>query len=86
MSDAPPKKRRNRSPSEPKPLYIFIQVNDDQGNPIKLEMDHVKLVAVERTAETAIKYMNNPKYPNTVCLQTMLAPTRTAQAMKEAAE
>lgn len=82
VSDAatpPTKAKRKRSPSVAKPAFFVIQILDDNGEPTAFDKRKVKLVAVERNAETVMEMMDNAKYPNAFYLRGIVPVARVGQ-------
>lgn len=75
----PAKAKRKRSPSVAKPAFFVIQILDDNGEPTAFDKRKVKLVAVERNAETVMEMMDNAKYPNAFYLRGIVPVARVGQ-------
>jgi hypothetical protein len=77
---APEKKaKRKRSPSVAKPAFFVIQIVDDAGNPVPFDKRRVKLLRVERNAETVMEMMDNTEYPNAFYLRGIVPVARVGQ-------
>lgn len=77
-ADTPtPKVKRKRSPSVAKPAFFVIQVLNDAGEPVPFDKRHVKLVSVERSAETVMEMMENGTHQHAFYLRGIVPVTRT---------
>lgn len=83
VSQVTGKKRRTRSPSEPKPAFVVVQLLDDEGNPTELDKKRLRVVAVERSAEKVMEMMEDGKHPHSLYLRVMIPITRTAAAARQ---
>src|SRR4051812_18338966 len=70
------KAKRKRSPSVAKPAFFVIQILDESGEPVQFDKRRVKLVAVERNAETVMEMMDNSRFPNAFYLRGIVPVTR----------
>jgi hypothetical protein len=84
--EVPAKRKRKRSASVAKPAFFIIQILDEDGDPIPFDKSRVRLVKVERNAESVMELMDNTTYPNAFYLRGIVPVTRPGQPMKAAAE
>jgi hypothetical protein len=76
-----PKKRRNRSPSVPKPAYFVIEILDEQGKPMEFSKKRIKLLAVERDLEKAVLMTDEEgDHPHAHWLRGIVPVTRQTAA------
>jgi len=84
--NAAPKQKRKRSPSVAKPAFFVIQVLDENGTPVKFDKSRIKLLAVERNAETVMEMMDNETHQHAFYLRGIVPVQRTSPQLKAAAE
>ena len=78
-SEQPPaKKRRSRSPSVAKPAFFIIQVLDDNGQPMPFDKKRVKIVSVERNAETVMELVESGNHQHAFYLRGIVPVARQA--------
>jgi hypothetical protein len=74
---APTKAKRKRSPSVAKPAFFVIQILGENGEPVAFDKKHIKLLAVERSAENVMELMENGSHPHAFYLRGIVPVART---------
>jgi hypothetical protein len=75
----PPKAKRKRTPSVPKPAFFIIQVLDEQGNPMQFDKKRIKLLSVQRDAEKTMELTEEGgPHPHAFYLRGIVPVTRQA--------
>jgi len=67
-----PKRKRNRSPSMPKPAFVIMQLLGDDNQPMQFDKRRVKVVAVERQAEKVLEAVESGAHPNAFYLRVIV--------------
>jgi hypothetical protein len=71
-----PKKRRSRSPSQPRPAYIVIQVLGEDGQPMPFDKSRIHILSVERVADKVLELTEGDKNPNAFYLRVIVPAGR----------
>ena len=73
-----PKAKRKRSASVAKPAFFIIQVLDEQGQPMAFDKKRVKIVSVERSAETVMELVESGNHPHAFYLRGIVPVARVS--------
>lgn len=74
-----PRKRRARTASPPKPVFIIVQILDEQGEVVPFNKSQLKIVGIERDAEVIMEKMENPAMGNAFYLRVVVPPNAPMQ-------
>jgi len=58
------KVKRTRAPSVAKPIYIVMQVVDENGNSISFNKEHIKVLAFEKSSDAVLALIEGKTNPN----------------------
>lgn len=75
---APVKAKRKRSPSVAKPAFFIIQIMDEQGQPMAFDKKRVKLLKVERSADSVLDLVESGTHPHAFYLRGIVPVARQA--------
>jgi hypothetical protein len=76
---APVKAKRKRSPSVAKPAFFIIQIVDEQGQPMAFDKKRVRIVSVERSAETVMELVESGKHQHAFYLRGIVPVARVTR-------
>lgn len=74
-----PRKRRPRTASPPKPVFVIVQVLGEDGNPVPFNKNQLKIVGVERDAEVVMEKMESAEKTNAFYLRIAIPATPPSQ-------
>lgn len=80
VTQVPTKRKRNRSPSTPRPAFVILQLLGGDGKPVAIDKKNLKVVAVERSAEKVMEAMEDGRHPNAVYLRVAIPSGAAARA------
>ena len=75
-SDGAPKQKRRRSASVAKPAFFIIQILDEDGQPTQFDKKRVKLLKVERSAESVMDMVESGDHPYAFYLRGIVPVAR----------
>jgi hypothetical protein len=72
------KAKRKRAPSVAKPAFFIIQIVDEQGQPMAFDKKRVRIVSVERSAETVMELVESGKHQHAFYLRGIVPVARVS--------
>lgn len=78
QTDAPKKAKRKRSPSVAKPAFFIIQIMDEHGEPMAFDKKRVRLLKVERSADSVLDLVESGTHPHAFYLRGIVPVARQA--------
>ena len=74
-----PRKRRARTATPPKPVFIIVQVLGEDGTPVEFNKSHLKIIGIERDAEVVMEKMESAEKTNAFYLRIVVPPSAPTQ-------
>lgn len=65
-----------RKPSQARPVFIVMQVLNEEGQPMSMDKRRVKLLGIERDSNTVLELIDGGTQENAFYIRAMLQPTR----------
>lgn len=71
-----PRQKRTRSPSAPRPVYVVVQVLDENGHPMNIAKDRVRVLGFEKSAEAVLAKVESGEHPHALYLRGVVPAGR----------
>lgn len=72
MALSPSTPKKTRATQGPRPVFVVLQVLDEQGSPMKFDKDRIKVLSASRNAGEALDLMDGGRHEHATYKKVMV--------------